>query len=322
MKKKHIPIFMAADDAYLPYLTVAIKSISMHSTSANSYDIRILTSGLLPQNIRKLRHMSLPNITIRIVDMNERIAQHRERMSTRLRDYYSEAIYYRIFIARMYPRLAKAIYIDSDVVLNSDIAELYATPLGKSLIGAVTDETIVLLREFSEYARKWVGVEPHEYINSGVMVMNLKQMRKEGFEEKFTELLTKYNFDTIAPDQDYFNHICKGRISYLPAVWNKQPKAETPTPLSDVKLIHYNLNLKPWHYREIPYADRFWQIAMLTGVYDYIVEEFKGFTEQRRLEEKRDNERLVARAVLLSRSRGGFASIDRDGERGRAAECV
>ena len=74
MNRKHVHIFMASDDNYVPYLMITAKSISLHSSEEYIYDITILTEGLKPQNTRKLRHLELDNVSITIVNMKKVIA--------------------------------------------------------------------------------------------------------------------------------------------------------------------------------------------------------------------------------------------------------
>ncbi len=308
MKKKHIPIFMAADDAYLPFTTVAIKSISLHSSNEYIYDIRIMTRGLAPYNVRKLRHMRFDNVNIMLVDMEEKADRFRDSFALRLRDYYSESIFYRMFIAEMYPRLSRAVYLDGDIVMNDDVAKLYFTDIGDNIIGAVTDETITGSDVFGPYAERWVGVPRERYINSGILLMNLRLFREEMIGEKFKDALVRYNIDTICPDQDYLNYLCQGRIHYLDSGWNKQPKGDAVSapPLSEQHLIHYNMNAKPWYYRDIPYADLFWRVAMLTPMYDDIVEIYESHSDDDKTSDREDGRRLEEKGALLACSEGGF----------------
>ena len=76
--------------------------------------------------------------------------------------------------------------------------------------------------------------------------MNLKEMRLKNFEGHFFSLLNKYRFDTVAPDQDYINAMCNGKIFYIDQKWNAMPN-EDQEPLENPSLIHYNLFSKPWH---------------------------------------------------------------------------
>jgi len=56
-----------------------------------------------------------------------------------------------------------------------------------------------------------IGVDRDKYVNSGIMVMNLKKLREVKLEEHFMHLLNTYHFNCIAPDQDYLNAMCKGQ---------------------------------------------------------------------------------------------------------------
>ena len=306
MKKRHIPIFMASDDNYLPYLVVAIKSISIHSSDEYIYDIRILNNGLSKSSIRKLRHISFKNVEITLIDVTRAVEAFREDLSVRLRDYYSEAIFYRMFIASMFPRMTKALYIDCDVVLVDDIAKLYFTDIGDNIIGAVADESIPSVPEFCDYVSDWVGVPAQRYINSGVLLINLTAFRKYKIAEKFKRLLTTYNFDTLAPDQDYINFLCRGKIHYLDAGWNKQPKLEKYDPVEEQHLIHYNLYNKPWHYSGIPYEEEFWNVARLTPYYQDILRGYVEYGDDKKKAEAEGGMRLLERAAKLARSAGGF----------------
>ncbi len=309
MKKRHIPIFMSVDDNYLPYLVVTMKSLSMYSSDDYIYDIRILNRGLAPYNIRKLRHMKFRNLNIMLVNVDEQAAEYRDKFESRLRDYYSESIYYRLFIADMYPRISKAIYIDCDIILKRDIADLYFVDIGDNILGAVTDESVVNVSEFRDYVEGWVGVEPQRYFNSGVLLMNLGAFRKNKISERFSELIKKYNFDTIAPDQDYLNYLCRGKIYYLPTVWNKQPIVNDEVEYEDINLIHYNFSAKPWHYKDVMYAEDFWRVAVSTPMFDDIVVELTGYDDEQKKRDSENGKKLLMRAAFLAEQSGGFRDI-------------
>ena len=72
-------------------------------------------------------------------------------------------------------------------------------------IGACHDMSISDYEDIVTYTEEAVGVKRSEYINSGVLLMNMKKMRIDKFEEHFLDLLNTYHFDSIAPDQDYIN---------------------------------------------------------------------------------------------------------------------
>lgn len=304
--ERRIPIFLASDDNYLPYLAVTVKSIADNGTDGNIYDIKILTGGLSEERVDMLLSMDLPRVNIEIVNINDTVNDHRAGLRKRLRDYYSESIFYRIFIASLYPELDRAIYIDCDVVLVDDIAKLYDTDIGDCILGGVADESIPSVSEFCDYVERWVGVAPERYINSGVLLINLDEFRRARIESLITELVATYNFDTVAPDQDYLNCLCKDRIYYLDLSWNKQPKQERRIPASHLHLIHYNMFNKPWHYHGVEYSDEFWAVANTTPFIEELRAGLIGYGEEKKRKDIEGAVMLVTNAARLARESGGF----------------
>ena len=91
--------------------------------------------------------------------------------------------YFRLFIASLYPQYNKAIYLDSDIVVLHDVAELFNIDIGNNLVGAVPDDIIQKNEVFQEYVEKVVGVSSYKnYFNAGVLVMNLEELRNFHFE--------------------------------------------------------------------------------------------------------------------------------------------
>ena len=86
-------------------------------------------------------------------------------------------------------------------------------------------------------------------------------------EEKFLHILEKYNFDVIAPDQDYLNFLCKGKVKYVNRGWDRMPNIDEKFDDSDLHLIHFNMFQKPWNYDNVLYEEYFWKYAKETEYY-------------------------------------------------------
>ena len=222
--KKEIPIFFTIDDKYAPYVSVAISSIIENASKEYNYKIIIIYQELTNENIEKISRLQNDNFKIEFVYMKDTLDAITDRVENRLRcDYFTLTIYFRLFIPEMFKEYDKGIYIDSDIVVPGDISELYNFELVDNLIGACPDHSVVDIPEIINYMENAIGVNRHEYINSGVLLMNLKKMREEKFDQRFLELLNKYHFDSIAPDQDYLNAMCNGSILYLDECWDAMP---------------------------------------------------------------------------------------------------
>ena len=121
-----------------------------------------------------------------------------------------------------------------------------------------------------------------------ILLMNLKKMRECDLEGHFLRLLNTYHFDCIAPDQDYLNAMCNGKIYYLDAAWDAMPNDAKP-PLAKTNLIHYNLFSKPWCYDGVQYESEFWEYAEDSGYIDEIKAYKAAYTDDKK---KADSECL------------------------------
>ncbi len=308
-----IPIFFTIDDAYAPFLGVALNSAICHADPNKSYRAIVLHQGLNETNVAKLKALQTDYFHVEIIEMKNRFDAITDSIGTRLRcDYFTLTIYFRLFIPTMFPQYDKGIYIDSDVVLNGDIAELFDIDIGDNFIGACNDLSIADTPPLVAYTENAIGVKANEYINSGVLLMNLKKMRESGFEEHFLNLLNTYHFDCIAPDQDYLNAICNGNIYYLSEVWDAMPNDQRE-PLSNPKLIHYNLFSKPWCYDNIQYGDLFWHHAETSGYYDEIVAYKNGYSDEQKQSDTNCLRLLVERGLAIAATDTTFKAMFENG---------
>ena len=261
-----IPVFFSSDDNYLPFLAVSMRSLIDNLSPDARCDIHILNNGLNPSRAQHLLQMATDTVRVHLVDVSREIAPLAEKLN--LRDYYTASIYFRLFIPSLFPQYHKAIYLDADIAVNGDISRLYRTQLGNRLVGAVPDAIIASHRDFQGYAEAGLGIPHRRYFNSGVMLMNLDQFRMQQIERKFVYLLNTYHFDTICPDQDYLNVLCRGQVLYLDQGWNKMSIDDSYPGTPD--LVHYNMFYKPWQYRDICYQEYFWKYAQRTPFYEEI----------------------------------------------------
>lgn len=275
-----IPIFFAVDDGYIPFLAVALESLIDNALKEYYYSIKILYTNINEENKRKINKYKCENVNIEFVDLNYYIEKVKDKLYTR--DYYTKTTYFRLFIPNLYPQYNKAIYLDSDIVVLGDISELYNQEIENNLVAAAPDDVIQSTKVFQEYAEKVVGVADYRnYFNAGILLMNLDEFRKFKFQEKFLYLLETIKF-TVAQDQDYLNRLSKGKVKIIDKAWDKMPIANDNFDENNLKIIHYNLAYKPWHYDNIKYKEYFWKYAKETEYYDDICKIKDEYTEEER----------------------------------------
>ena len=304
-EKNTVNVFFASDRNYLPYLAVALASLSDRASSKYHYNIRILSEDLTNESLRGAVKNLKPNVNIKVFSVCDKISGIKKELALRLRDYYSDAIYYRIFIAEMFPSLKRAVYLDSDIVINTDIAKLYFTDIGDNLLGAVTDESVMNVDVFRDYVKKHVKMKRSEdYFNSGVLVMNLEKMREEKIKDQFIALLCKYNFKTVAPDQDYLNFLSRGKIYYLERGWNKHAISENAIDRNKLYLMHFNMFNKPWKYEGVQNEELFWEFADQTSFKETLLLHKSSYDENKQKKDIAAAKKLLASAKEIAASAG------------------
>lgn len=305
--KKIIPIFFATDDNYVPFLAVSIKSLLDNASKDYFYNIHVLTDGISEANQEKLKGNMSANSKLIFDDVSNHVAKIKSRLDATLRDYYTASIFYRLFIAALYPEYKKAIYLDCDITVVGDISKMYEIDLGDNIFGVVPDDVIAGLEQFKIYAREGVGVDDEKYFNSGVLLMNLEKYRQEQIKEKFVYYLVKYNFETAAPDQDYLNALCKNKVKYIERGWDRMSTDENYD--GELYIIHYNNFRKPWYYDNVPYEKYFWEYAKRTNYYDYIKGLKETFTPEMAEKHIRGAEDLVEQTIRIINSDKNFKKI-------------
>lgn len=113
---------------------------------------------------------------------------------------YPLEIYYRLFAAKVLPEtVEKILYLDPDIVVINSLEELYNTDFeGAYFIGAT--HVRGFLRRFNKLRMNAKKNAP--YINTGVMMMNIKKLRQEQNVQDVYDFITKYKFLLTLPDQD------------------------------------------------------------------------------------------------------------------------
>lgn len=143
----------------------------------------------------------------------------------------------------------KIIYLDSDVIVSDDIAELYNTDLKNNPIAMVID--IYSVRIYNH----------PDYYNSGVIVMDVDMWKKEKITKKIItyfqeniDLFTGKRPKYLAADQDLLNILLKDKTTTLPLKWNNLTNAYGPS-LNAKGIHHYIGPIKPWFFtKETEYA--------------------------------------------------------------------
>jgi lipopolysaccharide biosynthesis glycosyltransferase/SAM-dependent methyltransferase len=225
---RNIPVFFSCDDRYAPVFSVALQSLLENSSTEYNYDVVLLESGLSPGIKTKLLGQAAgrSNVSLRFFNISRLLDIHGADMWWRA-PRFTTAAYHRLFLPLCCAGYEKIVYLDCDLIILADIAELFHTDVSDFLLGAVVEYEFkhweiagsknVLLRR--EYLLNHLQLKYFEgYFNSGVLVMNIRKMREEKTHEKFFAVARINN--QFNHDQNVLNVVCEGRVYYLDHGWN------------------------------------------------------------------------------------------------------
>jgi lipopolysaccharide biosynthesis glycosyltransferase len=305
-KNDVIPIFYACDNAFVKYTVVSLTSLIQNASKNRKYAVYILNTEISSLMKEKLKKCENEYFSIEFVDVKDRVEKIGSKLP--LRDYYSKTTYFRMFIADMFPEYDKAVYIDSDTIVLGDIAEFYDKDIKDNYVGACKEQVMVQTEVYGNYVEKVVGVDRNQYFNAGVLLINCDAFRKEKVLDKFINLLGLYTF-VVTQDEDYLNVICENRVLWIEQGWNVEVYGQIPVDEKDIKLIHYIMVAKPWHYHDCRLKEYFWKYAKDTSVYECILQELNDYTDDQRKRDAESCDRLADTAKQESKRIDTYLNI-------------
>ena len=274
-------IVFSIDNAYVPYLGAALTSLADNSKADKFYDIVIFIENISETNRRTLLDIvkGRKNFSLRFFDITSYVQQHRETLY--VNSYFTIAIYYRIFIPEIFSAFDRALYLDSDMIFNADLAELAETDLDGKLLAVVNDFGVLpeynqKNDHFYKYIEQDLKMKDYRhYFNSGMLVMDIQRLKDLDITQKCLKKMKELP-DLKFPDQDLLNVMFEGKVKYLDKSWNFQcgslinSPEQIPEDLCP-RIVHYTSEFKPWNTPDIPLAVLFWRYARKCDFYEQII---------------------------------------------------
>ena len=240
-----VVLALASNERYLPGLYCAVASALSHLDPTREVDLMVLDGGISETSREVLSHLLTRfgrGVRLKFVPVDEAIFR-----GATLGPGRSYMAYCRILLPHLLdvPRL---IYLDSDVLVFRDVCRLFDIKLspGKVLAAVPDSETLTLSDDSYTLARTMNLPADGRYFNSGVMLMNLNELREENFVEKSLEFLKNRRRDYRFWDQSALNFLLHGRIDELPECWNRASWRFDEQDNNDLDCVLHYTNSAPW----------------------------------------------------------------------------
>jgi lipopolysaccharide biosynthesis glycosyltransferase len=281
-----IPIVLASDENYVPYMATAMQSVMENADKEQKYVFIILHKDLSEKTLEKLKQQvtEYSHFSIEFINVSEKFGNFIQNVEMGL---CTVETYFRLAAPWILQNFEKIIYMDCDIVCNMDISEIYYIDIGDNLIAGVPDIQQISIHYNPKYKSKFRSSvidkmnKAENYINAGFIVMNIKEFRDKFTLNYLLDFAQKEKF--IFQDQDLLNLIAKDSVFIFPQNLNflnsNWDISYAPKNLIDEyneakekpKIIHYTTT-KPWKQELNPlYFHLFWKYGTRTPFIDSIV---------------------------------------------------
>ena len=163
-------------------------------------------------------------------------------------------VYYRLMIPWLLPQdAARALWLDSDIIVCGDISDYYHMNLQGHCLAVCEDERYVSAKTRGTDNDRLGLDRSHRYFNAGVLLMDLERIREYCSPEEVCHLAQRLKDKLVFFDQDILNCLFQNQVVYVEdRLYNCKASYLENAPeevYSDVRILHYYGLNKPWDIR-------------------------------------------------------------------------
>src|SRR5262245_22891392 len=240
-----VVLALSSDENYFPGLYCAVVSALSTVDPGRKVEVKVLDGGLSP--------LSRDTLAMLIERIGKRARLDFVKTDPSIFDKAtlgpgrSHMAYCRILLPHLVsvPRL---IYLDCDVLVFRDLAQLFdfELPAAKFVAAVPDSETRSLAHDSQGLAEAMKLPAKGTYFNSGVMLMNLDELRKQHFFSCAVEFLSFWKSHYRFHDQSALNFLLHEHIEKLPEYWNLPSWCFDAQPNNDLDCVLHYTTHAPW----------------------------------------------------------------------------
>lgn len=297
-----VTVITAVDNRYIPHLAALIESIKASFAQDRFLEFFVLDDGIEKPQKKLLERQFLINFKngkIRFINCDN----FYKNISTH--SHLTTATFYRFLAGRLFPNHQKILYLDTDIIVLSDISKLFDVVLqDEHLVGAAYDLGMKAFfykgkkKKIPKKIKGLAGIPVHSYLSeylglgdsadkyfqAGVMLFSLDKFRALNIEELAANDLLTNKYWLL--DQDVLNKYLKGKVFELDTSWNclsfildlcedlpQQWAEKAKKDFINPKIVHYaGSDEKPWNNADAPLAHFYWFFLRRTFWYEQVVQ--------------------------------------------------
>lgn len=261
--KNEIVLVFASDNSCAMPLAATLKSVAENLRDGRKLIVYILDGGISRHSRKKIiSSFSNNNLEIKFIPIENGFLKRLPEPN--FVKHVSKMTWARLFMTEYLPeRLERVIYLDSDLIVQGDVGELWTIDFEDTCIMACGE------KEMPERLKKHLSADiaGEKMLNAGVIVVNLKRWRERAICAKARGLIEAFEEknELLCADQDILNILFAGKWKALEDSWNVcTPYFEK---IQKPNIIHFTTRMKPWSFlwNGHPYGDLFYKYLDMTS---------------------------------------------------------
>ena len=205
----YVHVAVNIDNKYIYPCIVYITSLLENKADSTFYIIHILTGDDINKDVFTKVKATIEKFAPNSANVSFYNMKDQFKRATHGR-FISTADYYKIALPSVLPNISRVIFTDADVITFKDLNEMYNIKLGKKIYycGALDHGSFV--NEIKHYFHIVID----KYINAGILLMNLEEIRNDGIEDKLRKFIDSHFLNHH--DQTAINAVCYNNTQVLP----------------------------------------------------------------------------------------------------------
>lgn len=280
MKQISMNVVIAINRRYIRYSYVMLSSLLENNTGP--IDIYILHRDLLPEDMVIFDPLSSSyQASLHFCYIPDALLPPPKVMASNT---WGIETYFRLTLMDLLPKeLDRALYIDSDMIINGSLDEFYHCDLGDKKLAACPD--FICSAPFGDYRDHLfsdVSLDGFIYFNAGLTLFSLEKLRKDFCFDAYMDVARQLDYQIQFPDQDLLNYCHRGDVLLFDArrynLYARRAYTNHHMRYDGVKrdttVIHY-ATAKPWqgNYLHCDIEQLWWDYAAKTPFYHELMQD-------------------------------------------------
>lgn len=235
---ERITVVVVCDDYYAVLLAAFLKSIEMNHKTNELVEVYIVDDNIAIQNVKRIiDSLRLDKMHLNWIPIKDTIPE--DISLPFVNNSYPLNIFIRLLIPHFISaRIKKIIYFDVDMIMLSDISDLWNINIGDYVVGAISDTIGPIVKTIGNGIENYLelGLDPNpKYFNSGLLVINVEKWREENITQRTLDVIHANKKYATLSDQYGLNITLTKRWYEIDSSWSCFSVNDMLKP----NLIHY-----------------------------------------------------------------------------------